>query len=149
MENPEIKACPFCGSDEVSAGKSSEYPTDRKAWVTCHNCYTAGPVAGTEIDAIRYWNDRAGDRQSVASSTEETIGGCAPVSLLAGGRCHDCNHWAKYPVLNAGPSAASACEKGYCTIFDKETVAAHGSQCTAHEPANEKVSNRTSTTKNQ
>ena len=43
-------------------------------WVACHNCFTAGPVAGTEDDAIRYWNKREGDRQPVPPETVSVKG---------------------------------------------------------------------------
>lgn len=39
-------------------------------------------------------------------------------------RCFDCENWE--PIINTG--------RGWCLVFQKETPALHGSQCTAFKP---------------
>lgn len=84
MNSTEIKACPFCGSDEISVGSRSDHPDESQAWVACHKCGASGPVAETESKAICHWNARAGDLQPI---TSETVGieGVGISDLLAGG----------------------------------------------------------------
>lgn len=51
-----VSNCPFCSSenveiDEVGIG---EYAVD------CGECRCIGPICGTVMEAISYWNDRRG-----------------------------------------------------------------------------------------
>ena len=57
----KFKVCPFCLGDEIYTAKDywhygschSEY------WFAhCSDCGADGPMAKTEDEAIRFWNDR-------------------------------------------------------------------------------------------
>ncbi len=47
---PELKPCPFCGSDDV------ELHGD--AWVTCEDCGAETIYCETPEEAIGHWNKR-------------------------------------------------------------------------------------------
>jgi hypothetical protein len=68
MKNPEIKACPFCGSPAQSVQSCSA-----AGWrVTCTNDDCLAHVQWTHSDegaAIEDWNRRAGELKAVASKT--------------------------------------------------------------------------------
>ena len=55
METPELKPCPFCGSDRVQIlGRGSE-----PYYVNCKACDAEGPVEYNETAAVKSWNTRA------------------------------------------------------------------------------------------
>lgn len=58
----ELKACPFCGSDELSHGWSAPGIDGSMSTgtVECHSC-NALIYADTEAEAITAWNTRTGD----------------------------------------------------------------------------------------
>ena len=51
-----INLCPFCGHDDVEIDEVgvTEYA------VTCPECRCIGPICGTVMESISYWNDRRG-----------------------------------------------------------------------------------------
>lgn len=51
-----INPCPFCGYDgvEIDEVAITEYAVD------CPECRCIGPICGTVMEAISYWNDRRG-----------------------------------------------------------------------------------------
>lgn len=51
---PELKPCPFCGSDNVQAGGD-----DKVVGVWCHNCQASGPNGYLTINGDHDWNTRA------------------------------------------------------------------------------------------
>ena len=61
-----IKPCPFCGHDDVEI---DEVSTSEFA-VTCPECRVIGPVCGTIMESISFWNDRRGQESHHGSSQE-------------------------------------------------------------------------------
>jgi Lar family restriction alleviation protein len=66
----EVKPCPFCGSEDVKAGRHKTGETDGRAWVECAGCeaiiteesYNIGygdDLDGMLAEAVRKWNRRA------------------------------------------------------------------------------------------
>ena len=51
MTDPEIKPCPFCGSDDI------HYDENLNGF-KCQSCLGAGPWAGDEMKAAELWNTR-------------------------------------------------------------------------------------------
>ncbi len=47
--SPELKSCPFCGSQEVALVGS---------FVRCGSCGAAGPYGASHEEAVQRWNDR-------------------------------------------------------------------------------------------
>jgi Lar family restriction alleviation protein len=49
-----IKPCPFCGNEEVEIDEVGigEFAID------CPECRAIGPIVGTVMEAISFWNDR-------------------------------------------------------------------------------------------
>jgi Lar family restriction alleviation protein len=58
-----IKPCPFCGHDDVEIDEvsTSEFS------VTCPECRVIGPVCGTIMESISFWNDRRGNLETEAA----------------------------------------------------------------------------------
>ena len=54
-------------------------------------------------------------------------------------RCHNCDYWEPQTYQGQGPSRQVA-NVGYCPVFHKQTVPEHGSECTAWNPQNTKLS---------
>ena len=54
METPELKPCPFCGSDENLEVQDGPYP-----FILCKPCGAYGPSGEDVADAYRRWNRRA------------------------------------------------------------------------------------------
>lgn len=55
-ETPNLKPCPFCGSDKVSV----HYDEDDDTYsVYCSECGASGALGDTEAAAIKVWNERA------------------------------------------------------------------------------------------
>lgn len=52
-ELPDLKPCPFCGSEEVAT--AGQYPY---LWMFCESCYAGGPYETDAEDAITAWNRR-------------------------------------------------------------------------------------------
>ena len=57
----ELKACPFCGSKDLT--KRIDYETGG-IFITCCNCYAGGPQEGTDTnieikDYMDAWNKRS------------------------------------------------------------------------------------------
>jgi len=50
----EIKACPFCGFDDVQFDE----PSPDSFAIVCPECECTGPRAGTVTMTIKLWNDR-------------------------------------------------------------------------------------------
>lgn len=72
MNNPEIKACPFCGGEAKLMLTTSDATIDHRHTVVCARpCGGSGQVATSPALAIEAWNNRAGDRQT---TTPESTG---------------------------------------------------------------------------
>ena len=57
METPELKPCPFCGSENVMvdhAGSKTPY-----CWAYCADCGACGETMMDAEDAAAKWNTRA------------------------------------------------------------------------------------------
>ena len=54
---PELKACPFCLSEDVNVESISENE-QLKFFVRCNKCRAEGPVSGAVLGAIEAWNSR-------------------------------------------------------------------------------------------
>lgn len=62
-ELPEIKPCPFCGSEDLNISASRESQWDDYS-VYCESCFAAGPILGPACgshkerasEAIKQWN---------------------------------------------------------------------------------------------
>lgn len=57
-QNIEIKACPFCGSEENI--HIDRYQSDGEWWayVECTKCICSGPARKLKRDAVLAWNMR-------------------------------------------------------------------------------------------
>jgi hypothetical protein len=65
MNNPEIKACPFCGT-LPSYGEKECHGSGKPMnawWVMCPYCQATGPTRGNSIEAMLEWNKRVGVRK--------------------------------------------------------------------------------------
>lgn len=56
---PSMKACPFCGSDNLHILSIDD--TDNPI-VRCNNCGSEGPTGDNEKDAVELWNGRANEK---------------------------------------------------------------------------------------
>lgn len=61
MSKPQIAHCPFCQSDDIQT--ATDYYTYgaykcEYVFACCPDCGARGPMAKTEDEAIRFWNDR-------------------------------------------------------------------------------------------
>lgn len=56
MNSSLLSPCPFCGVDSYLRIRAGSIGT----WVSCGKCKADGPLAQTEMDARRAWNDRDG-----------------------------------------------------------------------------------------
>lgn len=52
-ELPDLKPCPFCGSEKVAT--AVQYPY---LWMFCEYCYSSGPYETDAGGAINAWNMR-------------------------------------------------------------------------------------------
>ena len=71
---PELKPCPFCGSNNVK-------PSSLGSYVCCENCDTLGPSVNEFQSATEAWNTRA-DLPQIASLIEAA-------TIFADGYEHD------------------------------------------------------------
>lgn len=68
MSNAEHAACPFC----VSEGMTYVYEKSRLCFVvTCNLCDAEGPEAGTEEQAVTFWNRRPNNAPSLLEALQE------------------------------------------------------------------------------
>jgi len=74
MENPKLKACPFCGEEYVVliSVNHLKQPTTHQCY--CDYCNARGPIAVNLEKAKGLWEARAGGRESVMSETGGTKG---------------------------------------------------------------------------
>ena len=58
-DGPPLKPCMFCGDSRVRTmqNKDAVVPSH---YVYCGVCAACGPIKGTEADAVKAWNTRAG-----------------------------------------------------------------------------------------
>lgn len=57
METPELKPCPFCGSETVIIDQDGR--DDPLCWALCDECGSCGAIERGISDAAKAWNARA------------------------------------------------------------------------------------------
>lgn len=58
MENKKFEDCPFCGSDKIDIWDKICETGRTVFFAYCTDCRCEGPVADTEKQAIKLWNER-------------------------------------------------------------------------------------------
>ena len=61
VKREQAKPCPFCTSDDVGTATDiarGEHYCKEYWFAYCSDCGSRGPMADTEEEAVRYWNDR-------------------------------------------------------------------------------------------
>jgi Lar family restriction alleviation protein len=63
MEEQLLRPCPFCNSIDAHMAEQDGLSVlpEYKFFVNCPDCWTHGPLAKTESEAERQWNDRLSD----------------------------------------------------------------------------------------
>ena len=89
MENPKIKACPFCGETWCSLRNAGNNGVLRQVYCRDVDCGVRGPARPSEDHAIAAWNNRAGDRQPMTPESNS-------VKALVSARCYAA--LSEYPV---------------------------------------------------
>lgn len=63
-ETPELKPCPFCGSEDVHADKN----TEETFLMQCESCFSEGPEADSVPNALEKWNRRVSPWQPIETA---------------------------------------------------------------------------------
>ena len=62
--------CPWCGTQAESFEVMQKWGGTNRFQYNCKNCFASGSMAGTEVEALRAWNTRAGKPQDRRQSGE-------------------------------------------------------------------------------
>ena len=62
----DLKACPFCGGDDVDGSFGLGQRSDGSDYIVsgCNECGACGPDEETEEEAIKAWNTRQDTRKA-------------------------------------------------------------------------------------
>ena len=109
----EIKACPFCGSEDVKYNSLA-------GCVICKDCHSYGPNAAKEEDAVKKWN-AAPRKEDV--EMKKSCENCVHISKEVNGKVyccekidinHNCKYWeALNPFGNSRPTCLDCKHRYY------------------------------------
>lgn len=116
----EIKPCPFCGSDYLSAPEWSN-----KSYVRCGKCHAHGPDGKDREEAIERWN--AAPRKKDAEMGK-SCANCVHISKEVDGKVYctqdldadySCKYWEKANPFEPEPILCESCKYSYIYADDE------------------------------